>query len=111
MPVGAGSLKRTAKSVSTAKEDAKEVKPAQQENLEADNAATKTVQDKKAPVKAAEAVKKTASKGAKAAKTALQPKGIIKKDAAKNIAQAAAKRAAKEECVSQITCDLPTYLL
>ena len=110
MSVGAGSLKRTAKSVGTAKEDAKEVKPAQQETLEADKAGTKTVQDKKAPVKAAA---KTPAKKTEPAKkaSALQPKGIIKKDAAKNIAQAAAKRAAKEECVSQITCDLPTYLL
>lgn len=58
MSVGAGSLKRTAKSVSTAKEDAKEVKPAQQETLEADKSGTKTVQDKKAPVKAVEAVKR-----------------------------------------------------
>ena len=41
MSVGAGSLKRTAKSVSTAKEDAKEVKPAQQETLEADKSGTR----------------------------------------------------------------------
>lgn len=128
MPVGTDSLRRTAKSVSTPnkaqtekKADDVEVKMDSSKTEKAATTAKKTV---KTTSKTASTTKKTAAKNAKTKETdtlsekstskdetGLKAKGILKKDVAKSIAQAAKTRAAKEEITSGIKCELPTYLL
>lgn len=84
MPVGAGSLKRTAKSVSTSKTEEAQVA----ENVEA----------KKQP-----AAKKTAPKTA--------PKTAAKTAAPRKKPAATVKKEEQIESTSSIKCELPVYLL